>query len=119
MYKIAIIDDEFHILDMLSTYLEINHDVTTFQNPQDALEKIKSSDFDIVLCDIMMPQMNGLDLLKDLRANHNDTKVIMMTAYDSMDKMLEAHEYGAKHYIKKPFQSLELVEQKIIEVAEH
>ena len=118
MYKIAIIDDEYNILDMLSTFLEINHDVTTFENPLEALTNLEDNQYDIVLCDIMMPQMNGLDLLKKLRDKGMTTKVMMMTAFDSMDKMLQAHEYGAKHYIKKPFESLDKVESKIMQVLE-
>ncbi|MEA3352879.1 MAG: response regulator [Campylobacterota bacterium] len=116
MNKIAIVDDENHILEMLSTFLEDSYDVTIFSNPLVALQNIQNGGFDLVLCDIMMPEMNGLELLKKLRENHNDTKVIMMTAFDTMDKALEAHKYGANHYIKKPFNSLIEVEQKISDV---
>jgi DNA-binding NtrC family response regulator len=115
MKKIAIVDDENHILDMLSTYLEDDYNVVTFSNPISALEDILRNNYDLVLCDIMMPEMNGLELLQKLRERNNDTKVIMMTAFDTIDKALESHKYGAKNYIKKPFKSLDEVEQKIIE----
>ena len=86
MYKIAIVDDEPYILDMLNTFLELDYEVTMFENPIKALQSIKEYSYDLVLCDVMMPQMNGLDLLKDLRESKNHTKVVMMTAFDSMDK---------------------------------
>lgn len=65
MKKIAIIDDEQNILEILSTYLEDDFEVVTFSNPLFAIESIEKSNFDLVLCDIMMPQMNGLELLKN------------------------------------------------------
>lgn len=116
MYKIAIVDDEHHILDMLKTYLEVDYEVKTFENPVVALQNIKVNTYDLILCDIMMPQMNGLEFLKDLREFNPSVKVVMMTAFDSMDKALDAHEYGAKNYIKKPFDSLDVVEAKISNV---
>ncbi len=64
----------------------------------------------------MMPQMSGLDLLKILNERNKDTKVIMMTAYSTLDKVLDSHREGAKYYIMKPFKSLQEVEQKIQEV---
>ncbi|MEA3289568.1 MAG: response regulator [Campylobacterota bacterium] len=115
MNKIAIVDDENNILDMLSTFLEDSYSVKTFSNPITALHDIKNNDYDLVLCDIMMPEMNGLELLKQLRTFDNNIKVIMMTAFDTMDKALEAHKYGAKNYIKKPFNSLMEVDTKISE----
>ena len=114
MAKIAIVDDEKIILDMLNDFLSMKFEVETFSNPLVALERIKNGSYDLVLSDIMMPEMNGLELLKRLRSSNSDVKVIMMTAFDSMDKALEAHKYGAKNYIKKPFGSLKDIEQKII-----
>lgn len=115
MRKIAIVDDEKNILDMLSTFLEMNYDVTTFQNPVIALDAIKQGDFDVVLCDIMMPQMSGLDLLKQLHEYNKELVIIMMTAFDTMDRALEAHKFGARNYIKKPFESLATIQEKIEE----
>lgn len=118
MYKVAIIDDESEILDMLGRFLGRKHNVDVYENPLEALKKLNEINYDIVLCDIMMPHMTGLDLLKELRQSNNNTKVIMMTAFDTMDKAFIAHEYGAKHYIKKPFNSLKDVEDKMLSVIE-
>jgi DNA-binding NtrC family response regulator len=114
MYKIAIIDDENDILQILNRFFQRDFEVVTFNTPQAGLNSILSTEYDLVLCDIMMPQIDGLELLKKVRANDNNTKFIMMTAYDTMDKALMAHKYGATNYIKKPFESLEVVREKIL-----
>ncbi len=113
MTKIAIIDDENEILKVLERALQREFEVTTFTNPVAGFNEVIQGKFDLVLCDIMMPQLNGLTLLKQLRERGCNVKVIMMTAYDSLDKALEAHSYGAKNYIKKPFKSLEDVKNTI------
>jgi DNA-binding response OmpR family regulator len=115
MIKIAIIDDEDEILKILERFLTKNFEVTTYTNPIIGFQEVLKGDFDLLLCDIMMPQLDGLSLLKQLRAKNCHIKVIMMTAYDSLDKALEAHTYGAKNYIKKPFKSLDDVKNVILQ----
>ncbi len=118
-YKIAIVDDENEILNMISRFLGRSgkYDVTTFSNPINAVDTIDSS-FDVVLLDIMMPQMNGLDALEKIMQKNNEQKVIMMTAYSTLDKVLKSHKEGATHYLMKPFESLQALENKILEVLE-
>ena len=89
--------------------------VKTYSNPLNALSGMDKST-DIVLLDIMMPQMNGLDLLPKLKEKYPNIKVIMMTAYSTLDKVLEAHRQGAEHYLMKPFSSLDAIDKKIVEV---
>jgi DNA-binding NtrC family response regulator len=114
MARIAIVDDEDDILRILERFLGRRFEVVSYNNPVIALQEIQNGNFDLVLSDIMMPQIDGLTLLKRLRENNCDVKVIMMTAFDTLERALEAHKYGAKKYIKKPFKSLEDVEEKII-----
>ncbi|MEA3498237.1 MAG: response regulator [Campylobacterota bacterium] len=116
-YKIAVVDDENEILETISTYLEKygNYDVITFANPLKALDTIDIS-YDLVLLDIMMPQMNGLEVLERLIAINPNQKVVMMTAYSTLDKVLKAHKEGATHYFMKPFESMKALENKISEV---
>jgi len=116
-YKIAVVDDEHEILNLLKKFLTRNpkYEVTTFSNPLLALSTIDKS-YDLVFMDIMMPQMNGLDVLDKLIEKDKDLKVIMMTAFSTLDKVLGAHKQGAKHYIMKPFDSLPSIEKKITEV---
>ena len=120
-YSILVIDDEIEILDMLSRFLNRNQNfsVQTFSNPVSALSSINNNTkYDLVLLDIMMPQMNGLDVLEKLKEINSDQKVIMMTAYSTLDKVLKSHKIGATNYIMKPFSSLDSLEKKVIEVLE-
>ena len=120
-YSILVIDDEIEILDMLSRFLNRNPNFTvqTFSNPVSALSSINdNTKYDLVLLDIMMPQMNGLDVLEKLKEINSDQKVIMMTAYSTLDKVLKSHKIGATNYIMKPFSSLDSLEKKVIEVLE-
>jgi len=117
MINIAIVDDEIQITSMLEKFLQRNenYQITVYNNPQTALARI-SQETDIVLLDIMMPQMNGLDMLEKLKEKHPDINVIMMTAYSTLDKVLNSHRYGAVHYLMKPFDSLDAISKKINEV---
>ena len=120
-YSILVIDDEVEILDMLSRFLSRNQNfaVQTFSNPVSALSSINNNTkYDLVLLDIMMPQMNGLDVLEKLKDMNSDQKVIMMTAYSTLDKVLKSHKIGATNYVMKPFSSLDALEKKVVEVLE-
>ncbi|HRN00675.1 MAG TPA: response regulator [Aliarcobacter cryaerophilus] len=120
-YSILVIDDEIEILDMLSRFLNRNPNFTvqTFSNPVSALSSINNNTkYDLVLLDIMMPQMNGLDVLEKLKEINSDQKVIMMTAYSTLDKVLKSHKIGATNYVMKPFSSLDALEKKVVEVLE-
>ncbi len=119
-YTIAIVDDETEILNVLSRFLTRNQNfsVSTYSNPVSALGSIEANKFDVILLDIMMPQMNGLDVLEKIKAKNPDQKVIMMTAYSTLDKVLKSHKEGATNYVMKPFDSLQLLEKKILEVLE-
>ena len=120
-YSIVIIDDEVEILDMLSRFLSRNQNfaVQTFSNPVSALSSINNNTkYDLVLLDIIMPQMNGLDVLEKLKEINSDQKVIMMTAYSTLDKVLKSHKIGATNYVMKPFSSLDALEKKVVEVLE-
>lgn len=116
--NIAIVDDEVQILNMLEKFFTKNSDykVSTFSNPISALGSLKSGNFDVVLLDIMMPQKDGLEVLKEIKASVPDTKVLMMTAYSSLDRVLDSHKIGAEGYVMKPFESLMLVEKKVKEI---
>ena len=119
-YSIAIIDDETEILNVLSRFLtrNPNYSVSTFSNPISALGTIETNKYDVILLDIMMPQMNGLEVLEKIKEKNEEQKVIMMTAYSTLDKVLKSHKEGATNYVMKPFDSLQLLEKKILEVLE-
>lgn len=116
-YTVAVVDDELEVLSMIERFLTRGnkYKVQTFSNPLTAVAHIENN-FDIVLLDIMMPQMNGLDALEKIMAKNPNQKVIMMTAFSTLDKVLKSHKFGAIHYLMKPFDSLEALERKINEV---
>ncbi len=117
-YSIVIIDDEVEILDMLNRFLSRspNFSVTTFSNPVSALSNMENTKYDLVMLDIMMPQMNGLEVLEKIKEKNEEQKVIMMTAYSTLDKVLKSHKIGATNYIMKPFSSLDALEKQINEI---
>ena len=119
-YSIAIIDDEVEILNLLSRFLSRNpkFSVANYANSLAALESLNMSSYDIILLDIMMPQMNGLEVLEKIKEKNENQKVIMMTAYSTLDKVLKSHKEGATNYVMKPFDSLQHLEKKIIDILE-
>lgn len=119
-YQIAIVDDETEILDLLNRFLGRNpkFNITIYSNPITALSSIEAGRYDLVMLDIMMPQMNGLEVLEKIKEKNSEQKVIMMTAYSTLDKVLKSHKVGATHYIMKPFSSLDALEKQIFEVLE-
>ena len=114
-YSIAIIDDEVEILNVLDRFLSRNaeYSVTTYSNPLSALDPVLSGKYDVILLDIMMPQMNGLDFLEKVKSNNENQKVIMMTAYSTLDKVLKSHKQGATDFVMKPFESLQYLNNEI------
>lgn len=115
--KVAIVDDESDIVEMIEKYLNRTggFEITTFTNPLHVMGRVDTS-YDVVLLDIMMPQLNGLELLKALREKCPELKIIMMTAYSTLDKVLKSHREGATDYIMKPFSSMKSLEEKIIKL---
>ncbi|MCK5295097.1 MAG: response regulator [Arcobacteraceae bacterium] len=120
MKRIAIVDDEYDIVNILETFLHRSDkfDVSTFVDPVNALQHIKANEFDLVLLDIMMPQMDGIDVLREIKKSNPNIKVIMMTAYSTQDKVIECKKIGAENYVTKPFISLRDVENKILDLLE-
>ncbi|MEA3354800.1 MAG: response regulator [Campylobacterota bacterium] len=115
MKKIMIIDDELDILDVLERFLSRSgrYEISAFSNPEIALQKAKSESYDLILSDIMMPQVSGMDILKGVKSHNRMTKVILMTAYSNKHKEQQSNEYGVDGYIHKPFQNLKVVEDVI------
>ncbi|MGD9677713.1 MAG: response regulator transcription factor [Vulcanibacillus sp.] len=107
--KILVVDDEIKIRDMIRPYLN-NEGFEVFEagNGYDALEKLKISDIDLVILDLMMPGMDGYQTLREIRAKNKNMPVIMLTAKaEEIDKLLGL-ELGADDYITKPFSLREL-----------
>lgn len=109
-YKVLIVDDEEDIVSTLKKQLEMEgYTVDTAQSAVDAFSKIKKDKYHIVLADIVMPEIDGIELLKNIKGYDAMTQVIMMTRSSTMDKILTSLELGANDYILKPFKSIEYV----------
>lgn len=115
MKKVVIIDDENDILDVLNRFLNRSGklDIEIFNNPINGLNRVKKGGVDLVLLDIMMPQMDGLEVLENIKDSQPNTEVIMMTAFTTLERTIEAHKLGAKQYLTKPFDSLKDVQDKV------
>ena len=100
MEKILIIDDEKSILDLLSVvFKKEGYSVFTSISAAKALELIDKEDIDLVLTDIKLPQMSGLDILKYVQENRPDVPVIMITAYGTIKQAVQAFKQGAFDYV--------------------
>ncbi len=103
--KILIVDDGKDMLVLLSRYIaeETDHEVTTESDPQKALEIFAHSPFDLVVLDLKMPKMSGIEVLRQIKKIRPDTSVVIMTAYATIETAVEAIQEGAYDYITKPF----------------
>ncbi len=107
--KVLIVDDEPSMVDFLSVLFEgEGYQVASAGSALAARQAIAGTDFDLVLSDILMPDGNGLDLLREIKTRSPQTAVIMMTAYSSHKSAIEAMKNGAFNYLSKPFDVDEL-----------
>jgi len=107
--KILVVDDEKNICENVKKILsKQNYEVIQAENAQEALEKMARESFSLLLSDMVMPGMNGLELLKQVKKEWPLTKSLIMTAYASTDTAVKAMQLGALDYITKPFTPDEL-----------
>jgi two-component system NtrC family response regulator len=109
METILIVDDEKNYLVVLEALLASEgYEIVTADNARNALGLIKESDIDLVITDMKMPEMNGIELLEESKKIKTDLPVIMMTAFGTIELAVEAMRKRAFDYITKPFQNEEL-----------
>jgi len=102
--QILVIDDEAIARDNIEHILtKENYNVVTAVNGVEAIEKLKTTVFDVVLTDLRMEKVDGISVLEKTKSKYPDTQVIMITAYAAVDSAIEAIKKGAFHYIAKPF----------------
>ncbi len=119
--RLLVVDDEPSMLDMLTLlFADEGYAVETARSAEEARRVLAQGGLDLVLCDIMMPDGNGLDLLREIKASNPEAPVVMMTAYTSTKSAIDAMKLGAFDYISKPFDvdELKIVIQKALERAE-
>lgn len=114
--KILVIDDEELVIKSISKLLsKEGYAVTVAKSGKDALEKLKKIDFDLTICDIRMPEMNGIETIKQIRAcleksNKKSPPSILITGYVDPDKYDAALDLEVMNYLPKPFDNKELLE---------
>jgi len=102
--KVLIVDDELIMRESLAGWLERDGNVVdTAASGEEALKKLKATRFDILLVDIKMEGMSGLDVLREVKEKDPDVDVVMITAYGSISTAIEAMKHGAIDYLLKPF----------------
>ena len=107
--RILVVDDEKAITDLVGIYLRNEgYSVTLSYTGADAAREILAQEFDLAVLDIMLPDIDGFELLRTIRAEHT-YPVIMLTARDSQSDKIEGLSLGADDYVVKPFRPLELV----------
>jgi two-component system, NtrC family, response regulator len=110
MDTILVVDDEVNYLTVMEALLgEENYEVLTAPGGQEALKLATNNDVDLVLTDMKMPKMNGIELLGEVKRLYPDLPVIMMTAFGTVEKAVAAMKAGAFDYILKPFKNEELL----------
>lgn len=110
MRRILVVDDEENLRLVLRTLLKrAGYEVETASTGEEALDKVEAFGPDVVLTDVRMPKMSGMDLLAALRAKNSPATVIVMSAYGSVDLALEAMKAGAYDYVAKPFKPDEIL----------
>lgn len=107
--SILIIDDDSKLNELLQEYLGKNNFVTTaVENPKDGLVKLKNNHFDLIILDVMLPEMDGFETVKQIRKDH-ETPVVMLTARGEVTDKVVGLELGADDYMPKPFEPRELL----------
>src|SRR5690606_23275864 len=108
--KILVIDDEESIRHMLSMLLKKEgYAVRVVEDGQEGLKELIANTYDLVICDVRMPKMGGLELLAELRSRGIKTTMIVMSAFGNREVAIKAIKAGAYDYIDKPFQKDEIL----------
>ena len=108
--QVLVVDDEPALRQMLTLMLgRAGYDVEAAASAEEAAARLAKGEFDVVLCDIKLPGMDGIELLRRTRASGSDTAFIMVTAFASMDTAIEALKAGATDYIVKPARNEEIL----------
>ena len=104
MRQILIVDDQQDICDCLGQFFTSRgFSVRSAFSGEEALEHLNDQTPDVIILDILLPGLSGIEVLKRIRSAHPTVRVLIVTALDQRDLRLQAHRYGADAYITKPF----------------
>ena len=103
MEKVLLVDDEIDFLKTMSERMQARDmNVTTTTSPKEALKKVQEESYDAIILDLMMPEMDGLETLKELKKKNPDIQVILLTGHATVQKGVEAMKLGAVDLLEKP-----------------
>ncbi len=109
-YRILVVEDEEHILEAIKLNLELeNYQVSTAINGVQALKIAAEERFNLIILDIMMPKMDGLDVAQTLRIGNNDTPILFLSARNTPEDRIKGLKIGGNDYLGKPFNLEELL----------
>ena len=110
--RILLVDDEAEFVDALAERLTIrDYDVTTALSGEEAVEKVKQYNFDVIFLDVRMPGMDGLEVLREVRNLKPLTEVIMLTGHATVETAIEGMKNGAFDFLMKPCETEALTEK--------
>ena len=111
MAKILIVDDEPDMLKLLSMILreKTSYEITTTNNPMEAIELVKQGGFDLVISDLKMPGLDGMEIIDAVKKIDEDIPVIIITAFASVESASEAIQKGSFDFITKPFRKEQIL----------
>ena len=110
MTKILIVDDEEKIREMIAKYAKYEgFDYDLAKDGLDAVDLCEDNNYDLIIMDIMMPKLDGFSAVQEIRKNHNDVPVIMLSALGEPEDKIHGFDIGIDDYVVKPFSSKELM----------
>ncbi|MGC1404287.1 MAG: response regulator [Thermodesulfobacteriota bacterium] len=109
VYSVMILDDEPIVCERLRSTLEkVNLDIETFTNPNEAVKRFGTKKFHVLITDLKMKELDGIEILKMVQKVSPETKVIIITGFATVEKAREALKIGAYDFIAKPFKLSQL-----------
>ena len=119
--KLLVVDDNESLVELIKNYFIDSSSIQVVHDARDGRDGTKiiennNDDFDMIILDLVMPNVDGIEVLKYLRNHNVDKKVIVLTSYNSQEMIRKVSELGADYFILKPFE-LDLLENKILEVS--
>jgi two-component system response regulator (stage 0 sporulation protein F) len=112
--RILVIDDDLGILESFDVLLGEDYEMVTAQNGYQALERLKDGSYKVVFLDIKMPGMDGIEVLRWIRSQPGDARVVIVTGLPQEEYEEEARELGVDGYVRKPFDVSEV--QRIVDI---
>lgn len=110
--RILVIDDEEIVrISCERTLVPEGYEIDTAASGKEGLERLEKGEYDLVLVDLKMPGMSGIEFLVNIKSRRPEQKVMIMTGYDTVEHIVEAISSGAAHYLEKPFTPDTLIER--------